>query len=153
MNATLEVKILQITDLDQIQAFERAIIAESGQDPVEAEMESWTAPWRSESLQHYIPQGWSFAAFNSEGKVEGYLIAQPILFFQRQTQTVWVEHLNSRSGEVSKILAEVIWRWCRDKHMQKLIFSEAKWADVIKPSVGGQQVGHHWEVKTTRSRN
>lgn len=153
MGSSIEVRILQMTDLEKIQIFERALLKESSQDPVEAELESWTAPWRSESLQHYLPQGWSFAAFDSENQLVGYLIAQPILFFQRQTQTVWVEHLISKSEEVSQKLAEVIWRWCRDKHMQKLIFANVKVGEIILHSVGGGPVGHHWEVSTTRSRN
>ena len=91
---------------------------------MEAEMDSWSASWRQESLDHYIPQGWSFSVRGKEvDSLQGYFLAQPILFFQKQTQTLWVEHLNALSVKAEECLIDVAYRQSREKHLQRVYFN------------------------------
>ena len=54
---TLITRIMQITDLDEIIAFEKELLAKSNDDEMDREIQSWNARWRSESLAHPLPMG------------------------------------------------------------------------------------------------
>jgi len=95
-----------------------------GESPtLEEQMKTWDAPWRAESLDHYLPLGWSFAVSNGES-LQGYLLAQPLLFFRGLTQTLWVEWMSSNDKGSSQKLVEVIYRWARDKHFQMIVMED-----------------------------
>ncbi|MBX7230579.1 MAG: hypothetical protein K1X29_00705 [Bdellovibrionales bacterium] len=180
-----EMRILQIQDLDLICQFEEAKSLKfqrgletktasplpAQQDPLclariqmEWEMAKWTAPWRQEALRHYLPLGWSFGAFSEdvEGKklsLQGYILAQPLLFFQTQTQTLWVEHVSGSSSYILKSLLETVVRWSRDKHLQRVLFSTAnifydanreEWDDIIQTLNARLSVENLYEIKTTK---
>lgn len=132
----------------------------------------WTAPWRKESLEHYLKTGWCLGAFEREGSLRGFVLAQPVLFWRRQTQAVWVEYLDAGAESVAFELAEAIVRIGRDKHMQRVIFAELfghlkggrpEWSETTRQhlvSVFGKQVvnsegderklSFELEVKTTK---
>lgn len=95
-------------------------LSERTSDPLECEMQSWSARWRGEALDHYLSQGWSYGALKQHA-LQGYLLAQPLLFFRGLTQTLWVEHLESYTPEVSYHLLDSAYRWARDKHFQCLL--------------------------------
>jgi hypothetical protein len=114
-----EARILQNSDLDSILQFEQELLKNTIEDQMEREMSSWHAPWRRESLEHYLPQGWSFGVFNQKELV-GYFLAQPQLFVRGMTQSLWVEHLNAHALETRLELVDIARRLCREKHFQML---------------------------------
>jgi hypothetical protein len=117
------IRILQLSDTDAILKFERHALEMTEPDAMEREMREWHAPWRKESLEHYLPQGWSFADFSGDQLV-GYFLAQPQLFTGTMTQTLWVEHFHATNEQVQAALFDVAYRTCREKHFQKLILRE-----------------------------
>lgn len=121
----MKMTVLKPEDEESILELENNRLAESDLDPVDAELLSWHARWRKESLQYYLPLGWSFGVWSDDEKDQllGYLLAQPFLFFRGLTQTLWVEHLSWTSEQVLDVLIEVAYKWSRDKHLQKVIFS------------------------------
>jgi hypothetical protein len=123
-------RIATIEDLNEISEYEKKRLAESIPDPMEREMQSWHAKWRPESLQQYLPLGWSFLArdpdqtstFSQEGLLVGYFLAQPLLFFDGQTQSLWLEHLSYSSLQARDQLCDLSYRLCREKHFQRVYF-------------------------------
>ena len=132
-----ELRILQPSDREAVIDFAKRQLAAATADPMEREMQSWSARWRSEALDHYLPQGWSFGAFQ-EGRLHGFILAQPILFFRGLTQTLWIEHLEGDGPEATDQLFDCALRWARDKHFQC----------VVREDVGGGLM----ETKTARFR-
>jgi hypothetical protein len=119
----LEPKILNLQDPPLIIEFEKSYLQSRIHDENEREFHSWHASWRQESLNHYLPLGWSFGLFDSATKkLVGYFIAQPQLFFRSMTQTLWVERLTGTSADVVAELIELAYRICREKHFQKALF-------------------------------
>lgn len=116
-----EFKVMTPEDIDSILAFEMDRLPGEG---IEKEMKAWHAVWRREALEHYAPLGWSFIC-RSQDQVQGYVLAQPILFFKGWTQSLWVEHISAKGAELETQLFEIIYRWARDKHFQKVYFHES----------------------------
>ncbi len=120
--AAVEIKILLPEHKEELLALEKTRLEQAPGEPFEKEMLSWHANWRPESLDHYLPQGWSFGLWENN-QLCAYVLAQPLLFFNGFTQSVWVEHITadqSKSEHVDQ-LTEVLYKWCRDKHIQKLV--------------------------------
>lgn len=131
---SLYLRVIQPADLDEILDFERAKLKESIVDEMERELKSWNSRWRQESLNHYLPMGWSFLArdrnlsssFSSEGLLVGYFIAQPLLFFDGNTQSLWVEHMQYNTLQARDELCELAYKLSREKHFQKVLFPESQ---------------------------
>lgn len=121
---TDHVFILSPNDIAEISAFEMRRLESKIPDQLEREMASWNARWRKESLEFYLPQGWSFG-FKLGTQLEGYFLGQPLLFFRGLTQTLWIEQLSFTSEEVGVKLIETAFRWAKDKHLQTVIFADA----------------------------
>jgi hypothetical protein len=119
---SLNLKIIQISDLDEILDYEKKKLIESIPNEMDRELSSWNAAWRREALEHYLPLGWSFLARDEFGKLMGYFIAQPLLFFESQTQSLWVEHIQFTSLEARDELCETAYKLAREKHFQKVFF-------------------------------
>lgn len=118
-------KVLGPQNEEEVLHFERVLLNNSPGDEIEKEMASWKARWRKESLEHYLKLGWSFGIWDSDGKLEAYLLGQPLIFFQSYTQTLWVEHISVKNQESLGTLVEVAYRWARDKHFQRVLFSSS----------------------------
>jgi len=152
---SLTFRILQLEDSDKILQLEKALLAKSNDDPMMAEIESWTSPWRQESLNHYLPTGWCFGGFqrdknNSESELKCYFIAQPLLFLSRQTQSLWVEHIYYENPKDGYEIFEIAWKLSREKHFQKVYFPkyiQSLNLSVIKVSDWDPQ---YVEIKTTK---
>lgn len=114
----LNARILLPTDQEALLAFERERLAKTGGDEMDREMKSWSARWRAEALEHYLPQGWSFGVYDSNGKMLAYALAQPFLFHRGLTQTLWIEHFARETQDAAKLLIETLHKWARDKHFQ-----------------------------------
>jgi hypothetical protein len=78
--------------------------------------------------------GWCFLArdesqpssFSKEGSLVGYFLAQPLLFFDGQTQTLWVEHMQFSTLVARDSLCELAYKLSREKHFQKVLFPESQ---------------------------
>jgi hypothetical protein len=118
---TLSMTTMQPGDLDEIIDFENKKLKETIANEDDRMVASWNARWRKESLEHYLPMGWSFLA-RDQGQLVGYFIAQPLLFVQGQTQSLWVEHLQYSSLQARDELCELAYRLSREKHFQNVYF-------------------------------
>jgi hypothetical protein len=115
-----ELQVLSPSDLSEVLAFSRL-----QSDPTNPFAE-WSAPWRTESLTHYLSIGWSMARRDSRsGRLLGYALAQPVLFVRGQTQTVWIEHVCADSPELVEELVQAMVRVAKDKHMQRVLYNRA----------------------------
>ncbi len=119
-----EFYVASFSDLDRIYDFANTTLSKLAKDPTAFMFESWTAPWRKESLEHYLNGGWSFIATNSNNDVAGFFLAQPILFMSRQTQSLWVEMLMGENQSVVEFLAEIAIKTAREKHLQRVLFAD-----------------------------
>lgn len=116
---SLTLQILQLSELDELSNFESDKLKLEMPDEVERNFASWQARWRKESLEHYLPLGWSFIA-RHDGKIVGYFIAQALLFLDGQTQSLWVEHMQFVDQTTCDALVELAYRLSREKHLQKV---------------------------------
>lgn len=97
---------------------------------LEMSMIRWNSRWREESLEHYLKLGWSFILRDSrtsispeaDGNIMGYFLAQPLLFFDGQTQSLWIEYMSFSNALARDHLCEMAYKLSRDKHMQKVYF-------------------------------
>jgi hypothetical protein len=117
----MDMLVLRPVDQDAILKFERERPCDL--DPFERELASWKARWRPEQLTHYLSLGWSFGAWQ-DNDLQGYILAQPLLFCRGLTQTLWVEHLSYSEVDVGEELLECAYKWARDKHFQTILISE-----------------------------
>ncbi len=118
-----EFYVASIGDLDRIYHFANEHLSKLSQDPTAFMFESWTAPWRKESLEHYLKGGWSFVA-TTNGEVSGFFLGQPLLFLSRQTQSLWIEMLLGESDAVTEFLIEIAIKTAREKHLQRVLFAD-----------------------------
>ncbi|MCB0391624.1 MAG: hypothetical protein KDD58_10040 [Bdellovibrionales bacterium] len=132
----MNIKVLRPRDIDHIINFEKDLLLQEIEDDTEREFAAWQAPWRVEALEHYLPLGWSFAAWEGDegdSPLLGYFLAQPFLFYKGMTQSLWLEHLQSRSENIKNELLDLAYRLCREKHFQQLLltlnldFDKEKW--------------------------
>lgn len=126
---SLEVKVLESSQIDEILKYERGKLLHL--TPHEQEFTSWNAVWRKESLEHYLPLGWSFGLW-AEGAFSGYGLVQPLLFFRGATQSLWVEHIAFDTIAVGTELVSTILGWARTQHLQKVLFSEGSQVRSLK---------------------
>ncbi len=127
---SLYCRVIQLSDLPEITQFEQEKLFKSIVNENDRIFHTWSARWRPEALEHYIPLGWSFLARDteitspdsSEGALVGYFLAQPFLFMEGQTQCLWVEHLNYSSLQARDELCDLAYRFSREKHFQRVLF-------------------------------
>lgn len=130
------IQILDSADVDSIRKLEIKKLEASVPDEMEREMLSWNAPWREESLQHYLATGWSVGLFSEQGELKAYFLAQPFLFFKGLTQVLWVEHFSYNTESEFEVLKDTVTRYSREKHLQSVMYV-------------GQDTNIH-EIKTTK---
>lgn len=116
-------RVIQNDDLQEILDLENKKLHETYPDEMERMMAGWNSRFRVEALNHYLPLGWSFLARDDEShKVMGYFIAQPLLFLDGQTQSLWVEHVQYVSLQARDELCELAYKLGREKHLQRVYF-------------------------------
>lgn len=157
---SLQLRVAQASELEEILDYEQKKLKESFPDENERTFQAWHARWRKESLEHYLPSGWCFLArdsaqetsFSSEGLLIGYFLAQPMLFLDGQTQSLWVEHVQYSSLQARDELCELAYRIAREKHLQRVYFPNTKVIlnaiSSFKPEEWGTQA---LVVKTTKA--
>ncbi|HEX7675584.1 MAG TPA: hypothetical protein VF412_15520 [Bdellovibrio sp.] len=120
---SLYCKVVLLEDLQEILDLENKKLQETYPDEMERMMAGWSSKFRVEALNHYIPMGWSFLARDTENnKLMGYFIAQPLLFLDGQTQSLWVEHVQYCSLQARDELCELAYKLGREKHLQRVYF-------------------------------
>lgn len=129
-----ETRVLQIQDIGQITQFEREHLRQCIADEVEQELASWHASWRQESLEYYLPLGWSFGIWQNSQLV-GYFLAQPLLFSRGLTQTLWVERLVAKDEEGVIFLIDHAYRMSREKHFQQVLFLQHEDMNYMHPTL------------------
>ncbi len=117
----MNIKVLEIESLPQITALEEKILSTTGLDEIEQQFVKWNASWRQESLEHYLPLGWSFGIWNEAEDLIAYTLAQPLLFFKSKAQSLWIEQITAIEPAVLVELIDVNYKLCREKHMQNLL--------------------------------
>lgn len=116
-------RVIQAEDLQEILDLENQKLQEVYSDEMERMMASWNSKFRIEALNHYIALGWSFLARDPENnKLVGYFIAQPLLFLDGHTQSLWVEHVQYCSLQARDELCELAYKLGREKHLQRVYF-------------------------------
>jgi hypothetical protein len=140
-------------ELEEILAFGEARLATTETDPTARMFKSWHAPWRKESLEHYLKLGWSFVVRDKHSnELLGYFLGQALLFMRGHTQTLWIEALDAKTDEARQGLADVAIRLSREKHLQRVLFAEAANINgAIKNFPHAPMQGSITEVATTKS--
>ncbi|UOF00238.1 hypothetical protein [Bdellovibrio reynosensis] len=120
---TLFCRVIQPEDLQNILDLETKKLTEAYPDEMERMIASWNSKHRVEALNHYIALGWSFLALDKEtNQLMGYFIAQPLLFFDGHTQSLWVEHVQHNSLQARDELCELAYKLGREKNLQRVYF-------------------------------
>ena len=157
---SLYCRVIQLSDLSEISQFEQEKLVQNIADENERTFHSWSARWRPEALEHYLPMGWSFLArdtetaspHSTEGTLVGYFLAQPFLFMDSQTQTLWVEHLNYSTLQARDELCDLAQRLSREKHFQRVLFPNVPGiANSITTMKSESWQPSVFSVKTTKS--
>jgi hypothetical protein len=157
----LAFQVLSPGDLDEVFRFADEKLKKSVPDDTERAFQSWSVRWRKEALEHYLRMGWSFvarkeAALGEKGETMGFFLAQPLLFFRGQTQTLWVEHVSAADEETTRQLVEIAVKVAREKHLQRVLFSQPSEISLAlepwKPTLLGDDHRSDLiaEVKTTK---
>ena len=121
---SIHYRIAELNDLESLYKFELSQRFGADQDNIENQMQVWSASYRKESLEHYLKLGWSFLALNNNSEIEGYFLGQPLLFFDQQTQTLWIEYMRAINLEIATELINIGYRLAREKHFQRVLVSE-----------------------------
>ncbi|HPI41065.1 MAG TPA: hypothetical protein PLJ21_09690, partial [Pseudobdellovibrionaceae bacterium] len=110
---SIQSRVLQIKDLELLLSYDEKKRKDQFLSEEEIIFSGWNSRSRKESLEHYLPMGWSFGQEHLEGaqsNLIGYFLAQPLVFFEGQTQSLWVEHIQYNSLKVRDDLCEMAYR-------------------------------------------
>jgi len=111
----------------------------------------WKAPWRPESLEHYLSVGWCIGMYSDSGELKAYFLAQPILFMESLTQTLWIEYLSYSDTETGLKLLDFAYKYGRDKHLQRVLFNKDPIFDKVEvPFKVANKNKNYLEVYTTK---
>lgn len=151
----IELGVIGPEDADEAFEFAQSRLAAAIPDESERMLASWSAPWRREALDHYLGAGWCFsvreAAGPKQGRLCGFVMAQPFLFVRGQTQSLWVEHVEAESAEVAAALVDVAYRAAREKHIQRTLFADSTQIRASMPALKAEKTwADVWEIKTTK---
>ncbi len=127
MNNGINYRIAQAEDLENIYVYAENKLKNDIADDMDRMIAIWESRFRKEALEHYLKLGWSFMAENSETaekRVCGFFLGQPLLFFQAQTQTLWIELMLADNPKIKTDLADIAYKLSRDKHFQQVLFPE-----------------------------
>ncbi len=118
-------RIAQLDDVDAVYDFEFKLRLSDIPDEYEQQMAVWTSAFRKESLEHYFKLGWSFLALNEKNEIQGFFLGQTLLFFDHQTQTLWLEYLSAINPDIGTELVDIAYRLAREKHLQRVLMSDS----------------------------
>lgn len=116
-------RIAQLEDVESVFNYEYKKNFSAESHEIENQIMVWNSFFRKESLEHYFKTGWSFIAFDAEQNIVGFFMGQALLFIDKQTQSLWVEYISASSTEIYTELIDIAYRLSREKHLQKVLFS------------------------------
>lgn len=117
-------RIAQLDDVEAVYEFEFKQKLSNIADEYEQQMAVWSSAFRKESLEHYFKLGWSFLALNEKNEIQGFFLGQALLFFDHQTQTLWLEYLSAVHLDIATELVDIAYRLSREKHFQRVLVSD-----------------------------
>ncbi len=119
------IQVLDASSIESIRAYELSQLEKQIPDSFEREMASWNAPWRQESLEHYLKTGWSVGLWDDDSKrnFNGYFLGQMFLFYKGLTQVLWIEHVSADSQAGYDFLRTTAIQYAKDKHLQSVFFA------------------------------
>lgn len=148
---SLNLRIIEATEVDLILDYEQRRTVEQFPNEMDRMFNSWHSKARKEALIHYLPMGWSFMATDHDSQLVGYFLGQPLLFFDGQTQSLWIEHLQFSSLQARDALTELAYRLSREKHFQRVYFpNQPQILNSIKPFHPEEWNSQALFVKTTK---
>lgn len=118
-------RIAQLDDVETVFNYAAALLKDDTLHEIENQIKIWNSDFRKEALDHYFKLGWSFLAFNQQNKLVGFFMGQPLLFLDKNTQTLWVEFVQADSDVIYSELVDIAYRLSREKHFQRVLFSTA----------------------------
>lgn len=133
---SLDFQVLSLGDLEEVYNFADSRLKVNISEENECRILSWSVKWRREALEHYLKLGWSFIARRA-GQIEGFFLAQPLLFFRGQTQSLWIEHIEATDRTVMSTLLEVAIKVAREKHLQRVLYSETPELESVMLAANG----------------
>lgn len=157
---SLYLHVAQPSDIDEILEFESEQMKLQISDESERMIQSWSARWRKEALEHYLQYGWSFLARETDlkttkspqGELQGLFLGQGLLFFDGHTQSLWIEHMSYRSLVVRDQLCELAYKLGREKNLQNVYFPHTEAIlNVVKVWNSTPWTPGTLKVKTTKS--
>ncbi|MBC7467097.1 MAG: hypothetical protein H7256_14000 [Bdellovibrio sp.] len=124
-NEEVTYRIAQLSDVEAVYNFEMKQKFAADDDEMETMMAVWSSSFRKEALEHYFKLGWSFIGSNSKNEVVGFFMGQPLLFFDAQTQTLWIEYVSAKNLTITTELVDIAYRLAREKHFQRVLVPES----------------------------
>ena len=121
MQNSTHYRIAQPLDLELIYQYAENQLKQNISDEMEQMIAVWNSRFRKEALEHYLKLGWSFIAEHEKKECVGFFLGQPFLFFQGQTQSLWVELVQASTAEIKAELIEIAYKLARDKHIQQVL--------------------------------
>lgn len=118
-------RIAQLDDVEKVYQFEVQQKFQGDEDNFENKMMIWDSSFRKESLEHHFKLGWSFIATDDKGEIKGFFLGQPLLFVDRQTQTLWIEYVSATNDDILTELVDIAYRLSREKHFQRVLLSKS----------------------------
>ncbi len=123
--------LIEHNHFEELQEFENEKLKLIFSDEIEQSLQRWNSRWRPEAMEHYLKAGWSFMARNLQNQLMGYFLAQPLLFIDGQTQSLWVEHISFVDHVSLEAVAKMAVQLSRDKHFQKIYFPQLQELQLI----------------------
>jgi hypothetical protein len=120
----LNYRIAQLADVEDVFAYESKKTFNPNISEIENQILIWDSNFRKEALEHYFKLGWSFLAVNEKNEIVGFFLGQPLLFFDKQTQSLWVEYVSADDMIIYTELVDIAYRLSREKHFQRVLLSE-----------------------------
>lgn len=125
-------RIAQLADVEAAFNYEYKKQFSNEDDEIENQIKVWDSYFRKESLEHYFKSGWSFLALDQNQNIVGFFMGQALLFLDKQTQSLWVEYISATNSEILTELVDIAYRLSREKHFQKVLFSQDVEAQVSR---------------------
>jgi hypothetical protein len=116
-------RIAQLEDVEKVHQFEIKKNFGAEAESIENKIIVWDSNYRLEALQHYFNLGWSFIAEDSQQNIVGFFMGQTVLFFDKQTQTLWIEYVSAIDNQIKTELIDIAYRLAREKHFQRVLLS------------------------------
>ena len=120
----LSYRIAQLEDVEAVFNYESKKHNNPSLDEIENQIIIWNSNSRTEALNHYFKLGWSFLALNKNNEIMGFFMGQPLLFVDKQTQSLWVEYISAENDAIYTELLDIAYRLSREKHFQRVLLSK-----------------------------